>query len=135
MANKLSSTNIAELIQAHIDTIKSVNDAIVGSGVDEAMLQSVATSTQLICDTTTNLATIMSSVKIEGPIGDAKFKVAVKGMIKNIQVIADQLSGLEFNVDEKALEPVSKVMKSISDIANAMGGMKLEGVFGNLSIG
>jgi hypothetical protein len=132
MANKLSSTNIAELVQAHIDVIKNVNDAIVGSGVDEAMLKNVAISTKSICDTTTNLATIMSSIKIEGPISDAKFKIAIKGMIKNIQVMANQLSTLEINYDEKSLKPISSTIKSLSEIATSMSEMKLGGIFGNI---
>lgn len=122
--NKLSSTNIAEILEAQIEAIKKVNDVIIKGKVDQAMLKNVVDTVKPISETIKALNQItqeMGALKIGGPIATIKFKFAVRAMVDNIQYISFKLGNIW--VDPKAAKSIivlKGIVKSLADMTADM---------------
>ena len=128
MANKLSSTNIAEILEAQIEAIKKVNDVIVNGNIDQTMLKNVVDTVKPIGDTIKILNDIsqqMGSMKIANIIGTAKFKMGIQGLVSNIKYIAQELATLD--VDKKSTEKVKAVCDNITLVSKITGDLMIIG--------
>jgi len=122
--NKLSSTNIAEILEAQIEAIKNINDVIVKGKVDQAMLKNVVDTVKPISETIKALNTItkeMSMLKIGGPIATLKFRFAVRSLVDNIQYISLRLGNIW--VDPKSAKSIlvlKTIVKSLAEMTADM---------------
>ena len=122
--NKLSSTNIAEILEAQIEAIKKINEVIVKGKVDQAMLKNVIDTVKPISETIKALNLItkeMGALKIGGPIATLKFKFAVRSLADNIQYISFKLGNIW--VDPKAAKSIfvlKTIVKGLADMTADM---------------
>ena len=122
--NKLSSTNIAEILEAQIEAIKKINEVIIKGKVDQAMLKNVIDTVKPISETIKALNIItkeMGALKIGGPIATLKFKFAVRSLADNIQYISFKLGNIW--VDPKAAKSIfvlKTIVKGLADMTADM---------------
>ena len=131
--NKLSSTNIAEILDAQITAMKKINDIIVGSKIDEAMLNNIVKTVKPLQDVMKALsgaADAMSKIKLNGPFTNIKFKIGLKQFLNNLTIIANAVGTIK--VDKNSA-------KKVKDLAMCAGSLEMIAeslsAIGKLSLG
>ena len=138
MGNKLSSTNIAEILEQHLKAITEVNDVIVRSNISADVVANINDNISPISEALQSLDTIsevLSSSKIN-VIGNIKYEYGIKTVVNNLNELLTSFN--EISIDDsklddfkKAVKPINEVIESITSVSDKMSNMKIGAVFGN----
>jgi hypothetical protein len=138
MGNKLSSTNIAELLEQHLKAITDVNNVIVRSNISADVVANINDNIEPISEALKSLDTIseiLSSSKLN-ILGDIKYNYGIKTVVNNLNELLTAFN--EISIDEsklddfkKAVKPINEVIEAITSISDKMSNMKIGSIFGN----
>lgn len=138
MGNKLSSTNIAELLEQHLKAITDINDVIVRSNISADVVANINDNIEPISEALKSLDTIsevLSSSKIN-IIGNVKYNYGIKSVVNNLNELLTSFN--DFPIDEsklndfkKVVKPINEVIEAIISISDKMSNMKIGSIFGN----
>ena len=138
MGNKLSSTNIAEILEQHLKAITDVNDVIVRSNISADVVANINDNISPISEALQSLDTIsevLSSSKIN-VLGNIKYEYGIKTVVNNLNELLTAFN--EISIDDsklddfkKAVKPINEVIESITSVSDKMSGMKIGALFGN----
>lgn len=133
MANKLSSTNIAELLEEHLKSLNDINQVIVNSSVDANVINNINSIIKPVSESVKALNIISSSLSQMSFISiksSMQYKRGVKTIIKTITTIFEALN--EFEIDDqtlykfqRAFKPLSSLLKSLNEISSMLNTMQI----------
>ena len=96
MANKLSSTNIAELLEEHLKSINDINEVIVNSKIDAAKVKAISKFVKPLNESIASLNSIqqeLSGFNGSSFISNVKVKTGVKSIISTLKTVLEELNG------------------------------------------
>ena len=138
MGNKLSSTNIAEILEQHLKAITDVNDVIVRSNISADVVANINDNISPISEALQSLDTIsevLSSSKLN-VIGNIKYEYGIKTVVNNLNELLTSFN--EISIDDsklndfkKAVKPINEVIEAITSVSDKLSNMKIGSVFGN----
>ena len=138
MGNKLSSTNIAEILEQHLKAITEVNDVIVRSNISADVVANINDNISPISEALQSLDTIsevLSSSKIN-VIGNIKYEYGIKTVVNNLNELLTSFN--EISIDDsklndfkKAVKPINEVIEAITSVSDKMSNIKIGSIFGN----
>jgi hypothetical protein len=138
MGNKLSSTNIAEILEQHLKAITDVNDVIVRSNISADVVANINDNIEPISEALKSLDTIsevLSSSKIN-VIGNIKYNYGIKTIVNNLNELLTSFNEIQIDdskLDDfkKAVKPINEVIEAIISVSDKMSNMKFGSIFGN----
>lgn len=122
MANKLSSTNIAELLEEHLKSINDINEVIVNSKIDASKVKTISNFVKPLNESITSLNLIqqeLSSFNGSSYVSNIKVKNGVKSIISTLKTVLEELNG--FEIDDNKMKEFQKSFKPISEVLKAFG--------------
>lgn len=133
MTNKLSSTNIAELLEEHLKSLNDINQVIVKSNVDANVISNINSIIKPISESVkalniiTNSLSQMMFMSIKSSI---QYKYGIKTIIKTVTTIFEALNEFEINEDvlykfQKSFKPLSNLIKSLNEISLMLNTMQV----------
>ena len=130
MANKLSSTNIAELLEEHLKSINDINEVIVNSKIDAAKVKAISNFVKPLNESITSLNSIqqeLSGFNGSSFIINVKVKTGVKSIISTLKTVLEELNGFEVDNGkmkefQKSFKPISEVLKTFGEVNKLLSG-------------
>lgn len=131
MTNKLSSTNIAALLEEHLKSLNDINQVIVKANVDANVINNINNIIKPVSESVkalniiTNSLSQMMFISIKSAF---QYKHGIKTIINTVTTIFETLNGFEINDAilykyQKSLKPLSNLIKSLNEIASMLNTM------------
>jgi hypothetical protein len=130
MANKLSSTNIAELLEEHLKSINDINEVIVNSKIDAAKVKAISNFVKPLNESIASLNSIqqeLSGFNGSSFVSNVKVKTGVKSIISTLKTVLEELNGFEVDNGkmkefQKSFKPISEVLKTFGEVNKLLSG-------------
>ena len=122
MANKLSSTNIAELLEEHLKSINDINEVIVNSKIDAAKVKAISNFVKPLNESITSLNSIqqeLSGFNGSSLVSNIKVKKGVKSIISTLKTVLEELNG--FEIDDNKISELYDYVNVLSTIEQEKG--------------
>ena len=123
MLKSLSSTNIAELLEAELNSIKDIQSVVVKAKLNSRSLKAVANtldSVKMVIGGISGIIGALNKLKLDNPFKLMQLKLRMKLFTKIVESIVDLCAYIQKNAKNlktDALQAVVTMTSSLADIA------------------